>query len=100
MTQLEQQGSSSALTCLLAMTANSNAHSITPYMLTRSFDKLRFGSRLSSPSANCILSARSAYLTLAVQGGRHTLYLFPTHRSDFKSRTPITLHHYTGARSD
>ncbi len=100
MIQLEQQGSSSVLTRLLAMTANDNAYFVTPHTLTRLCDNLPFKSRLSSPSANCLLSTGVAHLTLAVQGGRHTLYLCPTHLADSKSRTPATLHRYTGARSD
>ena len=100
MTQPEQQGSSLALTRLLAMTANDNAHSATPFTLTRSFDNLPFKPRLSSPSANCLLSARVAHLILVVQGGRHTLYLCPIHRSDFEYRTPATLHRYTDAQSN
>ncbi len=100
MSQLEQQGSSLALTRFLAMTANDNAHSITPFTLTRSFDNLRFTPRLSSPSANCLLSAGVVHLTLAVQGGRHTLCLCPTHRSDCESHTHATLHRYTGAQSN
>ena len=100
MTQFEQQGSSFALTRLLAMTADDNAHFVIPHTLTRSFDNHRFKSRLSRPSANCLLSAGAAHLTLAVRGGHHTFYLYPAHKSDFKSRIPASLHRYTGARFD
>ena len=100
LTQFEQQGSSLAMTHLLAITANHKAHSVNPHTLTRSFDNPQFKSRLSSPSANCLLSAREAHLPVVVQGGRHTLYLCPTRLASSKSRTPDTLHRYTGARSD
>ncbi len=62
MTQSEQQGSSSALTRLLAMIANDN-HSLA---LTRLSDNLQFTSRFSRPLANCLLSAGAAHLTLVV----------------------------------
>ncbi len=47
MTQFEQQGSSLALTRLLAMTADDNAYFVIPHTLTRSFDNLQFKSRIS-----------------------------------------------------
>ncbi len=67
------------------------AKTITPVTLTRSFDNLRFTSRFSRPSANCLVSAGVAPITLVVGGGRFT------HKSDFESRTPAALHRYTGA---
>ncbi len=68
MTQLEQQGSSLALTRLLVITAiiYNNVHSSTSYTLTRSFDNSQFRSRLNSPTASCLLSAGAAHPTLMV----------------------------------
>ncbi len=73
---------------------------ITPLMLTRSSDNLQFTSRFSRTLANCLLSAAVAHLTLVVWGGRLTSYLVPTHKPDFESRTPATLHRHTGAYSN
>ncbi len=69
---------------LLQLTSRSHAHSVTH--------------SLSSPLASCLL--QPAYLTLAVYGGRHTPYLYPTHQSDFESCTSAKLHRYMGAQSD
>ena len=101
MTQLEQEGSSLALTRLLVMTAKrqyslrqpsirSHAHSITHssghvsavHQLTVRLQP----EQLIQPWRYKVVATPSTYIL--------------THRSDFESCTPATLHRYTGAQYD
>ena len=92
--QQEQQGFSSALTRLLAMTRSlphrSHAHLTTLSSHHASAD----------PQLICLLSAGAAHLTLMVWGGRLTSYLYSVHKSDFESRTPAALHRQSGVLSN